>query len=120
MQDLPKSCEVGKSRYEKHEVEVGGTTFRIYKHYELIRIVGSGAFGVVGSGKNTLTNTNVAIKKVSFIIHDDQIPNLFNDLIDAKRVLREIKLLSIIIYIYTHHRVLQSPQHHLVDRYHPT
>ena len=68
VQDLPKSCEmVGalKLKYEKHEVEVGGTTFRIYKHYELIRIVGSGAFGVVGSGKNTLTNTNVAIKKVS-------------------------------------------------------
>lgn len=54
--------------YEKHEVQVGGTTFRIYKHYQVIRIVGSGAFGVVGSGKNLLTNTNVAIKKVSIVL----------------------------------------------------
>lgn len=52
---------------------MGGTTFRIYKHYELIRIVGSGAFGVVGSGKNLLTNTNVAIKKVMFCLKLDPI-----------------------------------------------
>lgn len=47
--------------------------------------MGAGAYGVVCSGSDTEKNTKVAIKKVT---------NAFEDLIDAKRILREIKMLS--------------------------
>ena len=43
---------------------------------------------MVCSAKDAETNTNVAIKKI---------PKAFQDLVDAKRVLREIKILSKII-----------------------
>jgi serine/threonine protein kinase len=55
------------------------------KKYEYIRLMGGGAYGVVCAALNKENNTKVAIKKI---------PNAFDDLIDAKRILREIKLLS--------------------------
>ena len=61
------------------------TTFVVDKKYEFIRMMGGGAYGVVSSALNKETNQKVAIKKI---------PNAFDDLIDAKRILREIKLLS--------------------------
>ena len=36
----------------------------IYDYYEAYKIIGMGAYGVVCSGKNNLTNQFVAIKKV--------------------------------------------------------
>lgn len=54
------------------------------------RNIGNGAFGFVCSGKDKLNNIDVAIKKITMV---------FRDLLDAKKVLREIKLLSNIIYI---------------------
>jgi len=51
----------------------------------MIRVVGSGAYGVVISSKDSRNSKNVAIKMV---------PRAFNDEIDAKRILREIKLLK--------------------------
>jgi serine/threonine protein kinase len=47
--------------------------------------MGGGAYGVVCAALNKETGQKVAIKKI---------PNAFDDLIDAKRILREIKLLS--------------------------
>ncbi len=47
--------------------------------------MGGGAYGVVCAALNKENNQKVAIKKI---------PNAFEDLIDAKRILREIKLLS--------------------------
>ena len=47
--------------------------------------MGGGAYGVVAACTDTKTNRKVAIKKVS---------NAFEDLIDAKRIYREIKLLK--------------------------
>ena len=64
---------------------ISGTTFVIDEKYEFIKQIGHGAYGVVCSALNKQTKTKVAIKKV---------PNAFEDLIDAKRILREIKLLS--------------------------
>lgn len=61
------------------------TTFVVDKKYEFIRMMGGGAYGVVSSALNKETGQKVAIKKI---------PNAFDDLIDAKRILREIKLLS--------------------------
>lgn len=54
--------------------------------YEFIKQIGQGAYGVVISAQDKSTkDTKVAIKKVG---------NAFEDLVDAKRILREIKLLS--------------------------
>lgn len=49
----------GRSLYE-----IGGTPFVIDDKYQLIKQVGSGAYGVVASALNRETNKKVAIKKV--------------------------------------------------------
>lgn len=61
-----------------------GTTFVVDERYEFIKQIGLGAYGVVCSCYDRKVNNKVAIKKV---------PNAFDDLVDAKRILREIKLL---------------------------
>lgn len=50
----------------------------------LFQAIGKGAYGVVCSAKNTVTGEKVAIKKIG---------NAFENLTDARRTLREIKLL---------------------------
>ena len=45
--------------------EVGGTPFVIDDKYEVIKQIGSGAYGVVASAINRQTNKKVAIKKVN-------------------------------------------------------
>lgn len=70
---------------EKVEHKVGGVSFMLSRYYVPIKIIGQGAYGVVASATDLRSNTKVAIKKVS---------NAFVDLIDAKRILREIKLLQ--------------------------
>jgi mitogen-activated protein kinase 1/3 len=69
----------------KHSFSVSGTTFVVDTHYEYIKLIGRGAYGVVCSAKDKKRKCKVAIKKV----HD-----AFEDLIDAKRIVREIKLLA--------------------------
>lgn len=69
----------------RHAIEVSGTTFVVDEKFEFIKLIGHGAYGVVISANNKKTGEKVAIKKV---------PNAFEDLIDAKRILREIKLLK--------------------------
>ena len=64
---------------------ISGTSFTVEEKYELIKQVGLGAYGVVCSCLDKKANVKVAIKKV---------PNAFEDLVDAKRIVREIKLLS--------------------------
>lgn len=61
--------------------------------YEYIKQIGHGAYGVVCSALDHKLKAKVAIKKV---------PKAFEDLIDAKRIVREIKLLSkyCIFYVY--------------------
>jgi len=68
-----------------HSFKAGSHTFTVDSKYSLIRVIGSGAYGVVISALDSTTNTKVAIK---------MIPKAFNDEIDAKRILREIKLLK--------------------------
>ena len=53
--------------------------------FEYIKQIGHGAYGVVCSALDHSIKAKVAIKKV---------PKAFEDLIDAKRIVREIKLLS--------------------------
>jgi len=68
----------------KHSFTIAGSEFIIDERYEYIKQIGVGAYGVVISCYDKKTNRNVAIKKVG---------NAFEDLIDAKRIVREIKLL---------------------------
>jgi len=68
----------------KHAFTCAGSTFVVYDKYEFIKQIGHGAYGVVCSAVDKTTGHKIAIKKV---------PNAFDDLIDAKRILREIKLL---------------------------
>jgi len=62
----------------------GKSTFRVPVHLELLKKVGSGAYGCVASFKNAKTGEKIAVKKIT---------NAFDDLIDGKRILREVKLL---------------------------
>jgi len=56
----------------------------ILDRYEPIKILGSGSYGKVAEAIDKITKKKVAIKKIN---------ELFTDLIDTKRVLREITLL---------------------------
>ena len=60
------------------------TDYEVPRSLEFIRKVGSGAYGVVASFRQQNTGEKVAVKKIT---------NAFDDLIDAKRILREIKIL---------------------------
>ena len=74
----------------KHTFTVSGTKFVVDERYEYIKQIGLGAYGVVCSCYDKKENRNVAIKKVG---------NAFEDLVDAKRIVREIKLYVISIMI---------------------
>lgn len=77
--ELP--CDiVGKRSYE-----ISGTTFTVDEKYRLVKIVGVGAYGVVIAAEDTNTGEHVALKRIS---------GVFDDLTDAKRILREIRLMQ--------------------------
>lgn len=68
------------------QYSVHGNLFEVTSKYTPpIQPVGSGAYGVVCSATNSETREEVAIKKIG---------NAFDNRIDAKRTLREIKLLT--------------------------
>ncbi|KAL7436965.1 hypothetical protein ACHAXM_005438 [Skeletonema potamos] len=71
--------------YSAHTFKAGDHTFTVDSKYNFTRVVGSGAYGVVIAAQDTQLNSRVAIKMV---------PKAFQDEIDAKRILREIKLLK--------------------------
>jgi len=68
-----------------HTFKAAGANFEIETKYSLIRPVGHGAYGVVISALEKDTNKKVAIKKIT---------RAFEDAVDAKRILREIKLMK--------------------------
>ena len=70
------------SQFVNHQV--GYNRFLIDGRYQNLRPVGDGSYGFVASGVDVITGTKVAIKKIK---------DVFADVIDAKRILREIKLL---------------------------
>lgn len=76
---VPSSC----GKYVQYNVM--GNLFEVSSKYvPPIQPVGRGAYGIICSAKNSETNEEVAIKKIG---------NAFDNRIDAKRTLREIKLL---------------------------
>ncbi|XP_053424561.1 mitogen-activated protein kinase 7 isoform X2 [Nycticebus coucang] len=60
-------------------------TFDVGDEYEIIETIGNGAYGVVSSARLRLTGQQVAIKKI---------PNAFDVVTNAKRTLRELKILK--------------------------
>ena len=69
---------------DKTVFDLAGTTFIIDKKYSVVKKLGQGAYGVVCSCKDNEKNVLVAMKKIQ---------NAFEDLIDARRIVREIRLL---------------------------
>ncbi|RYY31770.1 hypothetical protein EON62_06230 [archaeon] len=69
-----------------HMVVATGSSFKfaIDTRYTNLKFIGGGAYGSVAAAEDTLTGRKVAIKKVA---------DVFRDLGDAKRILRELKLL---------------------------
>jgi len=75
-----------------HIYTVLGSRFEIPQKYKIIKPIGSGSFGVVCSAEcNEIDpNTNQAITRKVAI---KKITNIFSNLIETRRTLREIKLL---------------------------
>ncbi|KAF0982511.1 hypothetical protein FDP41_011441 [Naegleria fowleri] len=85
---LLSSSSISHQQQQQHRKKVytvDGTVFEVDDHYSIIKPIGYGAYGFVCSGIDKNTNEKVAIKKV---------PKVFQDLVDGKRILREIELLK--------------------------
>jgi mitogen-activated protein kinase 1/3 len=75
---------MSKIEWKEHLID-GKVKFKIPAKYDLIKKVGSGAYGTVASFQDKSDkNTKIAVKKIT---------DAFHDLIDGKRILREVKLL---------------------------
>ena len=74
-----------KAPGKKHSFTISKIKFTIEEKYEFIKQIGLGSFSAVCSCYDRKDNRNVAIKKVT---------NAFDDLEDARHILREIKMLS--------------------------
>ena len=53
---------------KKKEFEIAGTQFIVDAKYDVIKQIGSGAYGVVVSAKDLTSDQKFAIKKVSILI----------------------------------------------------
>lgn len=91
-QDLSQADRGGSAQADKrsscityHQFVVLGSLFECPSKYLPLKAIGKGAYGVVCSARDTETNEKVAIKKIS---------GCFESPVDAKRMLREVKLLS--------------------------
>jgi len=69
----------------KRQYVVKGTTFDVDERYEVRKGVGQGAYGLICAAKDTATEEQVAVKKIT---------NAFDDVVDCKRMLREMRLLQ--------------------------
>ena len=69
----------------KTSFTAGESIFNVDARYEYIQNIGHGSYGMVVSAKDQTSGQKVAIKKIT---------NAFSDLLDAKRIVREIKVLS--------------------------
>ena len=72
------------STAQYHTVTVGYNKFFLDQRYTNLRPIGDGSYGFVVSAVDKITGQKVAIKKIK---------DTFMDVVDAKRILRELKLL---------------------------
>ncbi|CAJ0930968.1 unnamed protein product, partial [Mesorhabditis belari] len=70
-----------------YTVEIGDTRLVVLKRYQNLRIIGSGAQGIVCAAHDTIRNEPVAIKKLS---------RPFQNVTHAKRAYREFKLMNLV------------------------
>lgn len=70
-------------KWTEHVID-GKVKFKVPSNYQLVKKVGSGAYGTVASFTDIKTNQKIAVKKIT---------DAFHDLVDGKRILREVKLL---------------------------
>ena len=80
----PTTADAAKQYTGVHSFMVNACKFVVDTKYAPLKPLGRGAYGVVCSAMDKVSNRKVAIKKI---------PKAFDDLIDAKRILREVKLL---------------------------
>ncbi|EQC39018.1 CMGC/MAPK protein kinase [Saprolegnia diclina VS20] len=73
------------SRGNVHSFSASGQLFTLDLKYSLLKPIGTGAYGAVIAAKNHEDGSSVAIKKIA---------SIFDDLVDAKRILRETRLLG--------------------------
>lgn len=79
-----------QGHFNKHVVyNVNGTRFEVLARYQPIKPVGKGAYGLVCSAQDQQLSQKVAIKKVV---------RAFDDVVDGKRILREIKLMKFCVH----------------------
>mmetsp|Transcript_27723 Transcript_27723/g.45710 ORF Transcript_27723/g.45710 Transcript_27723/m.45710 type:complete len:404 (+) Transcript_27723:1-1212(+) len=71
-------------KVKKVQYRVKNELFVLYEHYQPVRIIGSGAYAIVSEAINTLNGKKTAVKKNK---------GVFDHITDARRILREIKLL---------------------------
>ena len=69
-----------------HSLRVHGETFNLDARYGNLRYLGGGAYGSVVAADDALTGRRVAVKKCK---------DVWRHLDDAKRILREIKVLQV-------------------------
>jgi len=69
----------------KMQYKVKGTTFEVDDRYEVKKKIGQGAYGLICAATDRANGETVAVKKIA---------NAFEDAIDCKRTLREIRLLQ--------------------------
>ncbi|CCI46350.1 unnamed protein product [Albugo candida] len=81
---LSKEAESERWKDDFHTFTVASTRFQVYRRYQLIRPIGHGAYGVVIAASDQISGNSVAIKNI---------PKTFDDLVDAKRIVREIRLM---------------------------
>lgn len=65
-------------------MQVSGVLFECPSSYAPVKAIGKGAYGIVCSARDTQSNEQVAIKKIT---------GIFANPIDAKRTLREVQIL---------------------------
>jgi len=77
----------------KMQYKVKGETFEVDDRYEVKKKIGAGAYGLLCAAHDKKDNCTVAVKKIK---------DAFEDAIDCKRTLREVRLLQ----HFTHENVL--------------
>ncbi len=83
-QNGPQGPPTMSANGRKKIYQIRNTQFEVDPQFEVIKAIGVGAYGLVCSAHEKAADRFVAIKKM---------PKLFDDLIDGRRVLREIRIM---------------------------
>lgn len=81
------TCHLVSTINGRKTYKVRGTLFEIDEHYSVTAVVGHGAYGVVCAALDDRLGREVAIKRIG---------RVFDDLIDGRRILREITILRLL------------------------